>query len=275
MKAFVALKIRALRPAANLGPVPSLLWVRVADLRLDPTYQREITPRGLDTIARITECFDWRKFKPIVVASAEGETYAVVDGQHRVHAALLVGIDTLPAYRIDASAAEQAEAFAAVNGCITAIRPIDLFKARLAAGDKHAVAVAALAQAEGVELLFTNRATNLMAPRQSVAVHAIMRMRHGDAIVSLALAAVLACKPHQGSNLSALWIKAFCRALADHKEWCDREALRRWCADFDPWKVQAANQKRRERQQSALRSDDLAEASLLEHFAAKAKGDAA
>ena len=38
-------------------------------------------------LRRIAEQFDWRLFAPVIVAPIEGGLFAVIDGQHRTHAA--------------------------------------------------------------------------------------------------------------------------------------------------------------------------------------------
>ena len=54
------------------GPAPNLQWIEIAQLVVDPSYQRDIGRQGRFNVKRITEGFEWSKFAPVVVAPIEG-----------------------------------------------------------------------------------------------------------------------------------------------------------------------------------------------------------
>ncbi len=85
------------------GPAPLLQWVKIAELVVDDRYQRPIYGAGRVNVRRIAEAFSWAKFAPIVVSPVEGGRFAIVDGQHRATAALLRGIEAVPAQVIIAA----------------------------------------------------------------------------------------------------------------------------------------------------------------------------
>lgn len=120
------------------GVVGSLKMVPVSDLRIDMAFQRNITIGSLRNIRAICKGFDWAKFLP-VIAVRDGAFYSVVDGQHRATAALTLGIAEVPVYVLSCTSAEAAAAFAAINGNITPVEPVDLWFAELAAGVPAAV----------------------------------------------------------------------------------------------------------------------------------------
>jgi hypothetical protein len=124
----------------NPGPAPMLNWIPTDRLVVDDAYQREIGKRGRFNVQHIIDNFEWSKFAPVIVAPVEGGLYAVVDGQHRTTAAMVLGFSEVPCQVVQADRAKQAAAYAAVNGNITKTTPQQLFHARLAAGHKrHAV----------------------------------------------------------------------------------------------------------------------------------------
>lgn len=123
-----------------VGHVGALHMIRIEDLRVDHVYQREINVNSARNIRKICEAFDWAKFLPVIVVEAEGH-FAIVDGQHRTTAAATLGIEAVPCYVLSCSPAEAAAAFAAINGAVTPIAPIDIWFAELAAGVEAAHAL--------------------------------------------------------------------------------------------------------------------------------------
>ncbi|MEQ1711853.1 MAG: DUF6551 family protein, partial [Hyphomicrobium sp.] len=135
--------INGTTPAARLGERAELCLLPLDRLVIDERYQRPVTEKGRANISRILARFDWRKFAPIVVVSVGGGYYAIIDGQHRATAALMhPDIDMVPCMVVQATLAEAAETFAAINGQVTGVTVGQVFRARLASGDPAAAAVA-------------------------------------------------------------------------------------------------------------------------------------
>jgi ParB-like nuclease domain len=133
------------------GTVGSLAMVPIAALRVDMTYQRNVTVASVRNIRAICRAFDWSKFLPVIVVR-DGDAFSVVDGQHRATAAATLGIAEVPAYVLSCTAAEAAAAFAAINGNVTPVEPIDVWFAELAAGEPTAVAIQRCLDAAAVKL---------------------------------------------------------------------------------------------------------------------------
>src|SRR5690606_16959607 len=74
------------------------------------------------------------RFAPVLCAPIEGGLYSIIDGQHRVHAAAMCGVEAVPCQIVQIDKQEQAASFAAVNGNVTKITAFNLLKAALAAG---------------------------------------------------------------------------------------------------------------------------------------------
>lgn len=138
-----------------LGMRPSLEFRRLAELRIDPSYQRTTEAAASQTlIRRIAMFWDWSLCQPLAVAKRDDGALMVVDGQHRLEAARLRGdIDDLPcvvtAYR---NAGDEAAAFVALNQQRRPLNQLDLFKAALAAEDETAAKIAGLLTEAGLRL---------------------------------------------------------------------------------------------------------------------------
>lgn len=118
-------------------------WMPIRDLAVDAAYQRLISTRGRQKIAKIAKEFDWARFGALQVAEApDGDTLSVMDGQHRALAAYLAGVSAVPCLIVQAQLAEQAQAFVGINTVRSSVASIDKFRARVAAGDEAAVTVA-------------------------------------------------------------------------------------------------------------------------------------
>lgn len=134
------------------GQVGRLEMLPVSALRVDDTYQRAVTVGSVKNIKRICAEFDWAKFLPVIVTQS-GDDYCIVDGQHRTTAAATLGITNVPCYVLACSPAEAAGAFAAINGNVTPVRPVDLWFAELAAQAPKALALQRVLDAAGVKVI--------------------------------------------------------------------------------------------------------------------------
>jgi hypothetical protein len=126
---------------APLGAPPTLEWVPVGGIGVDPAYQRSTDNELSQTLIRkIARFWDWNLCQPLsLTRRADGSLWAV-DGQHRLAAAKLRGdIPHLPCVVARyATSADEASAFVALNRQRKPLTAVDLFKAALAAGDEQA-----------------------------------------------------------------------------------------------------------------------------------------
>lgn len=204
------------------GAVPMLTWINVADLVTDPTYQREIRNRG--NVRRIAREFRWSRFMPIVVAPVEGGKFAVIDGQHRSTAAALHGVKTVPAMVVSgADRAEQAAAFRAINGTVTAVTRQNLHYAGLAAGDAEALAVGRVCTAADVTIQRGNTNTIDQKPGATMSVGTITKCvsRFGEPLTITALQCITRTAEGNAGCLTNAMIVSICEVLAENSEWCE------------------------------------------------------
>src|SRR5690606_21829714 len=128
----------------------------IADLVVDDRYQRDLKTGNWAAIRRIAQQFRWSRFSPVLVAPVEGGRFAVIDGQHRTHAAAMCGHETVPCQVVQMDHAEQAASFAAVNGLVTKVSAGQVYKAALAAGTEWAVACHKAVTGAGCRLMTHN-----------------------------------------------------------------------------------------------------------------------
>lgn len=222
------------------GPVPQLLWISTEEFVVDHAYQREIGRRGRANILHIAEHFDWSKFAPVIVSPVEGGLYAIVDGQHRTTAAMLRGIERVPCQVVQADRAQQAAAYAAVNGNITKTTPQQLFHARLTAGDKEAQELAEVCSAAKVEIPRRNLILAKMKVGQTQAVGALSRCLrdYGRDTLITALQCITETADGNAGFVRATIVEGLCEVLHG-SAWRDAgEALLRAMDDFsfpDVW----------------------------------------
>lgn len=133
------------------GAIGRFQVVPIEQLFVDSVYQRAISQGSVKNIKRICEAFDWAKFLPVIVTQ-DGDRFCIVDGQHRTTAAATIGIQAVPCYVLSCSPSEAAAAFAAINGNVTPVQPIDLWFAELAAKEPKAIALQRVLDAAGVKV---------------------------------------------------------------------------------------------------------------------------
>jgi len=174
---------------------PDLRWVLVSDLVVDDRYQRPIGPKNWGVIRKIAAKFDWSKFTPITVAPSggDGNKFAVIDGQHRVHAAAMIGVQRVPALVADIPPPEQASCFAAINSARTNVSAFHLFKAGLAAGEPSARVAGDAVSAGGCRLMTYNKSARKREAREIYAIGLVRgytSQENGAWIVTRALRAL-------------------------------------------------------------------------------------
>ncbi|CAA0096108.1 Uncharacterised protein [Starkeya nomas] len=207
----------------DLGAAPMLQWIKIEQLRVDPSYQRDITAEGRRSLFSIARGFDWCKFAPVIVAPIEGGLYAVIDGQHRATAAALRKIESVPCEVVIADRAEQASAFAAINGQVTKVSSMSMYHARVSAGEKAAVECDEVCRAAEVTVLRYPVQATLMKRGETIAPNVILAAiaRHGRDAVITALSCVTQTSDGNPGMLGKPVIEALCTVLGTVPAWRD------------------------------------------------------
>lgn len=138
-----------------IGAPPTLEWVSVSQIGVDPAYQRSTDNELSQTLIRkIARFWDWNLCQPLSLTRRSDGTLWAVDGQHRHAAAQLRGdIPHLPCVIARyANQSDEASAFVALNRQRKPLTAVDLFKAALAAGDEQAHQVMEAITASGLTI---------------------------------------------------------------------------------------------------------------------------
>lgn len=215
-------------PASEVGDRPELQWLKIAKLRIDPRYQREIGRRGGDNIVAIAPSFKWAKFAPVVVAPIEGGLFAIIDGQHRTTAAALRGFESVPCVIIQVDQAEQADAFVAINANVTAMSPLQLHAARLAAGNSGAAELTEVCHAADVTICRYPVPANKMKPGETLAVGMLQSVlaKFGREVLFAALCCITKTRRGNPGMIRKQIVQALCAVLEAESAWlADRDRL--------------------------------------------------
>jgi len=203
-------------PNSDPGPKPALAWLPIGKLSVDPKYQRDTgSRRSQSLIAKIAADFRWSRFG-IVLCVKVGRAWHVIDGQHRVMAALARGgIAEVPAVVLPHATIEAAAAdFVAINRDRVSVTPLHIHHAQLAAGDPAALAVARVCQQAGVTICRYPVPADKMVPGQTLAVQTIARVirLRDEAFATAVLKRVMATTGKVAGGCNALIIR---QAVAD------------------------------------------------------------
>lgn len=160
-----------------ISPVPTgePIFERVdpKTLLVDEAYQRDLSPKSMDLITRIAARWDWRRFKPPVVAFADGGLQ-VIDGQHTAIGAATRGIPAIPVMIVEAAALEdRAKAFIGHNRDRLQVSTMQIHHAAVAAGDVEAAAIEGVCAEAGVALVRSPYGSYKYKVGETIAVTAI------------------------------------------------------------------------------------------------------
>lgn len=156
----ISVSQRVERKPALFGPAPQLTWIELCQLVIDGKYQRELGRANWNSIRKIAGAFEWSKFSAVLVAPIEGGRFAVVDGQHRAHAAVMVGIESVPCIVVPMNDVEQAASFAVVNGNTIKVTPFQIYRAALIAEEPWALQIKSVCEAAGCQCMVSNGSSN-------------------------------------------------------------------------------------------------------------------
>lgn len=149
-----------------LGSLPVLQYCAPEQLLIDDVYQRSLDAEPSQALIRkIAVRWDWGLCQPLDVSRRSDGGLYVVDGQHRLAAAVLRGdIAQLPCVvaHFD-SVDKEAAAFVALNQQRRPLNALDLFKAALAAGDSEATQIKAALDQAGLRLASTTNNQQMRA----------------------------------------------------------------------------------------------------------------
>lgn len=207
--------MQPVEPASQ--PAPQLMWIEIADLVIDDRYQRPLAEGNRAAIRRIAGDFHWSRFSPVLVAPVEGGKYALIDGQHRAHAAALCGYDRIPAMVALVAPEEQAIAFIEINTRQIKVRGVTIYRAALSAGEPWAIECRDRVEAAGCQLMTANWSQAKKKPGMVFCVDLIRRLIEAGkgGAVTAGLTALLDYDPRSVPNFSNHLLTPFLSAVAE------------------------------------------------------------
>ncbi|WP_010339922.1 DUF6551 family protein [Sphingobium yanoikuyae] len=215
-------------PAAKGNP-PSVENRSPTELRLDDSYQRS-TENGASQalIRKIANGWDWRMCLPLVVSKRDDGSLWVIDGQHRLAAALLRGdIPFLPCVvGIYGSVADEAAMFVAMNRARKPMNRLDDFHAAIASGDSEAIEITRLITDAGFTV---SRKTGSQSwvPGEVAFTSAIAKVlrKHGAKICADALRTMQEAWPDEVLNAGASMFTALTKLAINPPDGFDPDRM--------------------------------------------------
>jgi hypothetical protein len=197
---------------AAIGSPPTLEWIGVERLAIDESYQRATdSAASRRLIHKIKTGWNWNYCQPLVVSRRIDGGLYVVDGQHRLSAAIGRGdIPHLPCVVISGQDENgEASAFVALNTQRQKLSQADIFNAMLASGDATAKQVAALLEETGWRMAHTSN-TQVWKPGDMFCAPMIVKAlkAEGECIVRNALSALREAYPETTVTNTATLLKA-------------------------------------------------------------------
>jgi hypothetical protein len=149
-----AIELNETTPGGAPEERPGFDWIDPRTLLVDESYQRALSKRSLELIRRIVGAWDWRKFKPPIVAETPAGL-VVIDGQHTaIAAASHPSVELIPIMLVKAAeVADQAMAFVGQNRDRLYLSPAQVHKAAVTAGEPEAAAIETICARVGVKIL--------------------------------------------------------------------------------------------------------------------------
>ncbi len=218
LRAIETSDFAAIAGECDPGGAPMLQWIAIDQLVVDDSYQRPLQNAQSRKIARaIAERFDWSKFSTVIVAPVEGGRYAIIDGQHRTTGAKLRGIESVPCQVVIADRAKQAAAFASINGTVTRMTALALYRAAVGAGEPESCQIDEIAKRVGVRILRGPTAQKDLKPGDTMAVVVVRQClrAYGEDAVVAGLSAVTKTRHNVPGALGAGAIRGLIAAAAD------------------------------------------------------------
>lgn len=223
-----------------LGEKPNLEWLAKDILRVDDKYQRSAkSERSRRNIEKMTRNFSWEYFGAVIVAPNEDGTFNVIDGQHRLLAALgRDDISEVPCVILNGSGttSRQAKSFSAINTNRVNINSLGKFYAAVAAEDDDAVVLAKILQDAGCEIPRNPVPKGETKSNQTQAVSTLMRLleTYSEGEIVRALSCIKTAYEGENGQMIAPLLKALPPFIRRHKDSIENEDIINVLFSFEP-----------------------------------------
>ncbi len=159
----------------SLDKIGEFAWIDKEHLRVETDYQRESTTAKVQGIAR---AWSWPSCGALVVGRRPDGTLVVMDGAHRLSAAMRrADVQQLPCMIFDVrSVAAEAASFVSVNTARKPMAAIDVHRAAVVAGVEKSVAIQRLCDEIGIEIAATGK-KNVLSAKSIALLTELLRQR--------------------------------------------------------------------------------------------------
>lgn len=158
----IATKHESLGANFDIGHISKMSsLIKVSDMFVDYTYQREPLKAKIN---RIVKSFDPDLLGVITCSMREDNTLAIIDGSHRYHALIAMGMKNANVNALvyfGLSIEDEAHIFALTNKEHTKPTPAQIFKAGIVAGDESSIAINNVVEKAGAKVHFSPGPNNI------------------------------------------------------------------------------------------------------------------
>lgn len=217
---------------------PKFRQVELASLRVDSAYQRNLNRARATRIAKDYNPF---VFGALAVNERRAGQLYVFDGQHRLEAARILGMEKVPCLVYSGmSRQEEALAFYHLDTKRVSLHAMDAFRALILARDKDALAVDRIVRSCG--FTFETGAARYLAPRRIAAVHATQEIyaKGGEEALRTTLELIDGVWPLEENMAARPILLGVGRFYLKHRERLDMEHLQEVLREFSPMTLYAA-----------------------------------
>jgi hypothetical protein len=160
------------KPAPVSADAPEIRMVYPTELRIEASYQRNLSGKSIRMIRKIATEWSWAKFKPPICAETPDGLF-IIDGQHTaIGAASHPDPFKIPVLIVSADKVEdRARSFVSHNRERVNMSAFDVFHAEVAAGVGSAAQLASIAQEAGCAIPRGAVARNKFEPGQLIALN--------------------------------------------------------------------------------------------------------
>lgn len=201
------------------GTFPVLQYTPPALLKIDSNYQRDINnPASRILIGRIAKDWNWDLCQPLVTVRRDGGDLYVIDGQHRLMAAKERGdVDQLPVVIVNLPSAEsEAQLFVSFNRNRRPLKPLDIWKAALAAGDAETTSINGILRKHGLSVWSSSNNKNMRAGAvTNIGGLTKIYREQGAEQFEATVAVIAAAFGHEGLQYSATLFNGVAAIIAD------------------------------------------------------------
>jgi hypothetical protein len=207
-------KLRVYDWSEDLGKRGRNMQINKRELRMDGVYQRD---GDIYRARRIASNFRWAAFGMVIVSERENGNYYVIDGGHRVLAAMMrPDVDNIPCVVFSGlSRTEEAAAFVYYNAKRRTIVGVSLYRGLVEAKNPEALLLKKVLDELGISVCDRDRQPDLHCPMDLIKiVH-----KYGPELVKDCLKAVCGAWPDKPTQerFGGYVLRGIClfRALAD------------------------------------------------------------